>query len=495
MSQTKLLVIGLDAAEPALLRAWAGDGSLPHLAGLIAGGAWGEIHAPACQYAGAIWPTIHTGCSPARHGRYFHTQLQPGTYQYAKFLPPDLKAKPFWDALSRAGKRAAIIDVPKAPVIDSDKILQLLDWGAHDPEYDRPRSSPASFAADVEARYGGDPLGSCDRAARAPGGAALLRDTLRERILTKTNIVLDVLAHGPWDLVMAVYADSHCAGHQLWHLHDALHPRHDAAAAAMLGDPLKDVYRALDEAIGTLVAATDPGTRVMVFSSHGMGAHYDGTFLLREIVRRLNARTGRRAGPHVAALRWLWRKLPAATRKRGLGALSPIKRNVDVAEMRGRDFFTVPTNDNCGGIRVNLRGREPAGRVAPGRDYDRLCTALADDLSEIVNEDSGEPLVRAVVRTDSQFDGPSLRDLPDLNVVWNRRTPVRKVSSPKIGVIERPYGGHRSGDHRSKGLFIARGPGIPCEAQSPMPAMDLAPTICRWLGVDLEADGSPRLIA
>jgi predicted AlkP superfamily phosphohydrolase/phosphomutase len=226
-----------------------------------------------------------------------------------------------------------------------------------------------------------------------------------------------------------------------------------------------------------------------------MGAHYDGTFLLRDIVRRLQAQAGRRRAPHAAALRWLWRKLPAAARTRSRGALAPVLRQVDIAEMKDRDYFAVPTNDNCGGIRINLKGREPEGRVSPGAEYDRLCGDLANDLCEIVNQETGQPLVRAVLRTDSLFRGPQLGNLPDLNVVWNRQTPVRKIHSRKIGVIERSYEGHRSGDHRSKGLFLMHGPGIPFEPRSPMTAMDLAPTICSWLGVDLEADGSPRLIA
>lgn len=490
-----LLVIGLDAADPGLLLAWAADGSLPHFACLLENSSSGEMHAPPGQYAGAIWPSIHTGCSPARHGRYFHTQLEPGTYSYARFLPPDQKAAPFWAQLSRAGKRVAVIDVPKAPVVEPCNGLQLLDWGAHDPEYGHARSSPSSLAHEIEARFGRDPLGSCDRAARADSGLAGLRDKLLERIRTKVDIVQHVLADGPWDLVMAVFADSHCAGHQFWHVHDPRHPKHDAAVARVLGDPLKDVYRALDNAIGELVAKADANTGLIVFSSHGMGAHYDGTFLLRDIVRRLQAQAGRRRGPHVAALRRFWRRLPTSMRRRSVGALSPLKRNVDVAEMKDRDYFALPTNDNCGGIRVNLKGREPRGRVSPGREFDRLCTALAADLGEIVNQETGERLVRAVVRTDSLFDGPCVQNLPDLNIVWNRSSPVRRICSPKIGVIERAYEGHRSGDHRSKGLFVMHGPGIPTGRHPPISAMDLAPTICRWLGVELDGDGSPRLPA
>ena len=34
MASTRLLILGMDAAEPELLRAWSADGTLPNLAAL-----------------------------------------------------------------------------------------------------------------------------------------------------------------------------------------------------------------------------------------------------------------------------------------------------------------------------------------------------------------------------------------------------------------------------------------------------------------------------
>ncbi|CAN5339646.1 alkaline phosphatase family protein [soil metagenome] len=491
MTATKLLVLGLDAADQDLMLGWAQDGSLPHFARLMETGSYCEMLAPPGQYAGSIWPSIHTGCSPARHGRYFHQQLQRGTYGYAKFLPPDLKEAPFWERLSRAGRRVAILDVPKAPVARELNGLQLLDWGAHDPEYDHARSCPESLASEIEARHGKAPIPSCDTVARDAAGLPALRDGLLERIRTKAHIIEDLLGRGPWDLLMAVFSESHCAGHQFWRVHDQGHPQHDPSLARSLGDPLKDVYVALDEAIGQLVDGAGPDTRVVVFSSHGMGPHYDGTFLLRDIVRRLHAAEGRHRSAPVEALRWLWRRLPRAARKRSRSAAVPIKRSLDHEETTDRDYFVVPTNDNCAGIRINLEGREPQGRVPPGRAYDELCAKISERLLEIVNVESGEPLVRRILRSGELFKGPYVDDLPDLNIVWNRSAPVRKIRSPGIGTIEHSFAGWRSGDHRSKGFVLVRDPQIGHGSSPAISAMDLAPTLCAWFGVELDADGSP----
>lgn len=485
MSSAKLVVIGLDSADKELVRRWAADGSLPNFARLFDDGRYREMVAPPGHCAGTIWPSINTGVSPAGHGCYFSMQLRPGTYSYTRVLPHDYEAAPFWERLSAAGKRVAIIDVPKAPVSAGINGWQIVDWGNHDPEYHPARSVPEALIQDIEARFGNDPVGSCDRTSRRAVGAresAALRDRLVQRVGTKLRIIQHVLANGPWDLVMAVFAEPHCAGHQFWRVSDTAHAQHDPELARLLGDPLREVYSALDGAIGKLLAELEPDTDVMVFSDLGMGPNYTGTYLLRDIVRKLHAHARGRRSRHIDSLHWLWRKLPRSARLRGRSVLSPIKPDIDL-ETRDRDYFVVRSNEDCGAIRVNLEGREPEGGVHAGREYDELCDSISADLLEIVNVESGEPLVSDVLRTDGLFDGPRRQDLPDLNIVWNRTAPIRKIRSPKIGLIERDHESVRSGDHRPTGFVLTRGGGG--ESLPPISATDLAPAICAMLGVAL----------
>ena len=55
------------------------------------------------------------------------------------------------------------------------------------------------------------------------------------------------------------------------------------------------MYRALDRALGELLASVDDDTTVVVLLSHGMGPHYEGDHLLGEILQRLDDSYGR---PH-----------------------------------------------------------------------------------------------------------------------------------------------------------------------------------------------------
>ncbi len=397
MSIAKLLVIGLDSADKDLILHWAADGSLPHFSRLLESGAYGEIHAAPGETAGSIWPSINTGRSQAVHGYYHDWQLKTGSYEYARIRPSDFKAAPFWETLSLAGKRIAIIDVPKATISSDLNGVQILDWGNHDPGYEQTRSFPESFAQTIESRFGRDPVGSCDKICRQnPGAVGLkaLRDALVKRIGIKAAIIQYVLDQGPWDLAVGAFADLHCAGHQFWHVHDRHHPRFDPDLAREIGNPLKDVYIALDQGIGDLLAKMHPGTRLLVFSDLGMGPNYSGTFLLRDIVRRLHTDAHNGGRTAVETLRWLWRNFPDRRDSAGAHLISPISKDIDL-EVKGRDYFVVRSTDDGGAIRINLHGREPAGHIKPGREYDELCEAISQELATIVNLETGQPLVRA----------------------------------------------------------------------------------------------------
>jgi predicted AlkP superfamily phosphohydrolase/phosphomutase len=492
MPLTKLLVIGLDAAEPALLDLWAREGRLPALAALGERAFRAAIANPPGIYTGAVWPCFFTGAGPARHGRYFYRQLRTGTYDVVDFRADEIHAEPFWEAFTRAGRRSALLDVPKAPLSATLDGLQLCDWATHDAE-GPPASHPPTLAADVAGRFGADPVGHCDLVPRDAGALARLRDGLVARAARKADLALDLLGRGGWDLFLTVFAESHCAGHQLWHLHDPAHPRHAPDLARALGEPLRDVYQALDAAVGRLVDAAGPDATVVVFSSHGMGAHHDGTFLLEDVLRRLDGVRDARHAAALEAVRRAWRRAPAVLRRR----LQPLAdRTYDAA--RGTDrarrrFFQVPTNDNAAGIRLNLVGREPQGRVRRGAEADAVCAELERELHALVEPATGRPLVRDVLRADDVFRGARRDDLPDLIVRWHRDAPVRGVASPRVGTLAREYPGGRTGDHRAAGLLLACGPGVrPGTADAPVDVTDLAPTFAALLGVPLaNVDGHP----
>jgi predicted AlkP superfamily phosphohydrolase/phosphomutase len=486
------LLLGLDAADGGLLLEGCEDGSFPNLAALRARGAWGHAAGLAGFGSGAIWPSFSTGVTPAKHGRYFYRQVGTAGYRAERFHASDFKAAAVWEVLSAAGRRVAVFDVPKAGVSEGLNGIQAVDWIAHGPVYKRLVTWPPEFGAELARAFGTDPLPKCDQ----PGGRTAaehvaLRDMLLARIRQKEACALHYLARGPWDLFATVFADPHCVGHQCWHIRDPNHPMHDPEAAAALGDPVREIYAAIDAAIGRIVAAAGPDVDVFVFSGTGMGANYSGSHLLDELLRRIE---GARAPRH---LDWLTRtkraiksRIPSDVRKRLNQRVRQIEDAAARSDRERRRCFAVPHNDLSGAVRVNLAGREPNGRVQPGADYDAFFTALRRDILDVRNLDTGRPIAIDVVRTDEHCAGAHLHELPDFFVLWSREAPIERIGSPKIGTLELVHRGNRTGDHRPESLFIAAGPHVARGFAGIVSVLDFAPTIAALHGVTLpDTDG------
>jgi len=490
--RTRTVVIGLDAAAGDLLFDGCDRGYFPHLAALRRRGVWGTAEALPGFGSGALWPSFSTGVTPAKHGRYFYRQVAPGGYQAKRFEAADFSAPAVWKTLSDAGRRVAVFDVPKAVLSENLNGLQAVDWIVHGPVYRRLVTWPPELGAELSARFGVDPLPKCDQ----PGGRnaaehTALRDQLIARVRQKEASALYYLERESWDLFVTVFADPHCVGHQCWHLRDANHPMHDAATAAAVGDPVRDVYVAIDAAIGRIAEAAGPDADVIVFSGTGMGSNYTGNFLLDDMLRRLEGLE--RTKP----LEWFTRikravknRIPRVVRKRWNQTARRIEEVAVKGDRERRRCFAVPHNDIAGAVRVNLAGREPNGRVAPGAEYDALFERLRGDLLDVRNLDTGRPIVTDVVRTDATCSGDQLALLPDFFVLWSREAPIERVGSAKIGALEYVHRGNRTGDHRPDSVFVAAGPHVATGQLDPVSILDFAPTLAAMHGVSLpDADG------
>jgi predicted AlkP superfamily phosphohydrolase/phosphomutase len=487
LARRKVLLLGLDAAEYSLLLEGCDAGWLPTLKGLRDRGAWGAVHSPPGFGSGAVWPSFSTGVSPSVHGRYFYRQVFPGSYVARRFEAEDFRSAPFWEALSDAGRRVAVFDVPKVGLSEPLNGLMSVDWIVHGTVYHELRTSPPSLAAELVERFGSDPIPKCD----TPGQRSVdenrkFVEQMIERIDQRKRCTLELMASEPWDLFLTVFGEPHCVGHQCWHIRDPAHPLHDAASAAALGDPLREVYTAIDRALGEIIAAVDEETVVIVFSGTGMGPNYTGNYILDDVLRRLEGL------PRPRRVDWFTRTklrvkkmLPKKIRKRGRPLSLRVEEVARKQDRASRLCFVVPHNDIAGAIRVNLVGREPEGRVHPGEEFEALYKSLRTDLLDLVNLDTGGRVVDDVVRTADGRPGPEIDRMPDFFVIWNRESPIDRVGSPRVGEVEYIHRGNRTGDHSPASLFIAAGPGVTSGRVPNTSILDLAPTVAHLLDVDL----------
>jgi len=516
--RTKVLLVAIDAFDLGVARGFTDEGDLPHLSAVFERSSRATVRSPFGIHSSAGWPSVSTGRSFSEHQRqcWIETGLD---YEDRWTDTRDIDGTPFWEYLSRAGKRSAILDVPHLVPDDEHNGVQLIEYGCHDRHLGT-QSVPDKLIDEIVDEFGEHPVGMIDPSSdrtfspcdyhrragvqRTPEESKAVLDDLLLGQARKEAASLSLLTQGGWDLFMTVFGESHCTGHQLWSSHDPDHPWYDPAVVAEVGDPLRTMYRRLDRALGRHIAAAGDEATVLVMAPHGMGSHFGGTPLLDEILHRIELADagGPQGNAATRAAKAAWARIPGrfdAQARRLLAArLQPRVADgdtppLDLPPRRERRWFSPPCDEPFGPIRLNVVGRETHGIIRRGAEFDAACEHLRDVLLDLVNVETGERAVLDVVRSDVHYTRRPDDLLPDLFVVWNNTRPVEALYSPRTGLVVRRQTHWRSGDHPADGFLLAAGPGIePDRDIGTIDARDVGPTVAALFGVSMpDATGTP----
>ncbi len=499
------LIVGLDAMEWDLVRKWATAGKLPTFARLMREGIQAELTTSADRLPDTAWSCLCSGLNPAHLARYFYVQHDPETGGLRYMPDESFGAKYFWHHLSDAGRRVGVLDVPH--VGSSELNGFQISWGTHAAQGPR-FSYPGRFLREVDQRFGRHPVGECDSAVSERGRIAL-RTRLLQGVRAHSGLFRDCIAGRDWEVLIAVFAESHCAGHVFWRDMDSSYPRHDPENRHQLADTIEAVYRAIDREVGAVIEAAGPGVRVYAVSAHGMGPLYHASWNLPDMLEAWGYGNGLSNPPRMNQPRHgsinFWRILrmivPGALQYAIYSALPRRLQNELVFRFyRGNRSwnshraFAVPNNDTVGAIRINLKGRDHDGIVAPGAEYEQVCDDICIALSELKDPVSGRSVAASISRLQQELPGPCRDRLPDITVRWEASFPWSSVHSPRFGTIELRNQDSRSGSHSTRGFLLAAGDGIPRAATITGASIyDMVPTIMDTAGLraPAECEGRP----
>jgi predicted AlkP superfamily phosphohydrolase/phosphomutase len=457
-----VLVIGLDAGTPNLLERWMADGSMPFLAGLARGGGSARLEGDELMLEEGLWLSLLSGRPRGEVGRHSYRQLV-GAYDLALSGPAESCAVPMlWEDLARAGRRVAVFDVPALGVSHDVPATQVSLWGTHG--IDGPlATSPPGLAAQVAAVAPKMELerdhveGTNDRADREFLGEIL------DSVARRGRIARSIFDPVP-DLAVAVFSETHSAGHRLWHKEDWL----------------RDVYAAVDGEMALIANAMGEGAQVVVIAGSGLDRRGPVDALMADFCRALGyapAPGGLRRPADVLA-----RRAPRRARALAAGVLARpginrVKRRrfSSACDWSRTRAFAIP-DPFVGLIRVNLEGREPAGVVAPGAEYEQIVAELEQDLRALRDPRSGDAVIERVARARAADGGPPPR-CPDVVATFKgHEPPLREIEHPRATIRQaEPWWKARNG-HACRGVVIGAGSGesIAC--------LDLAPMIRALVG-------------
>jgi predicted AlkP superfamily phosphohydrolase/phosphomutase len=151
-----------------------------------------------------------------------------------------------------------------------------------------------------------------------------------------------------------------------------------------------------------------------------------------------------------------------------------------------------------GGLRINLRGREPEGIVAPGGEYEALRHELRAALNRLIDPGSGRSPVDRVYLAEELYEGPYLQAAPDLIVEPQRENDDPEANYLLDGSVDDPtselFGpaDPYSGNHALDGILMAAGPDVGAgQWIEDAHITDIAPTVLAALalGIPERMDG------
>jgi predicted AlkP superfamily phosphohydrolase/phosphomutase len=245
-----------------------------------------------------------------------------------------------------------------------------------------------------------------------------------------------------------------------------------------------------------------------VMSDHGSGPTATRTVHLNAWLRQqgwlaLRAPSKARAGEglrealefvriHTPFLReFLKRYLPNGIKE----WISRGRQNAGAVEWPETIAYRVPMAFYVEGVNVNVAGRQPAGTVAPG-EADRVRAMIAGALLDLRDPESGERIVRQVLRKEEAYPKGDLARAPDLIVFFDPRyTGGGGVAGEVVTPVPRYYLETWSGQHMMEGTFVMAGlhvrRGATLEGAS---IVDVAPTVLHLLGLPIPADMDGRVL-
>lgn len=490
-------VLLVDAVSVPLLQRMIADGRAPNIAGLRAAGVW-HVPSSVATYFGDR-QTVHSGVGVAEHGQTFPLQWS-AAEQRLRFYTSFDTVEAVWERIARAGRRCFVVDPyeGRAPKTPAGTVMS--GWQFAHPAVLQRWSSPRSAYKAAARRFGRSPV--VEDVYGQPSRRGL--ENLRRQLLVApgrvAHLVENELAQNTHDLVWIEFCAGHLAGHHFWDLaHLGLADKRRIELEAVV----EETYRAIDEAVGRVVAALPADSDIVVASETGMAANASRTDLLPEMLGRV---LGSGAGDETLAGEVLWRVRAGIPARARMAATRALPDRV-VHELSARLFlhgvdwrktraFVLPS-DHDGYIRLNLQGRERNGVVDAAQE-DSLVEEIVDGLASFVDPD-GAKCVAGVERvTDLIGVGARSSRLPDLLVRWTQRQAVslRGVTSPRFGdVRRRGLGAGRSGNHVDEPwILVVPGASRPRTPTRNPRLVDVAATVAHLLQADQAAlAGEPLL--
>jgi predicted AlkP superfamily phosphohydrolase/phosphomutase len=460
VTRPRVLVIGLDGAEPNSTRFWAETGVMPFLRDMMQDGASGVLRSTIPPYTPTAWTSIVTGVNPGRHGVFGFTRW---TEDGREVLVDSsvCRCKTIWDYLTEQDRSSVVVNVPVTyPPRPLRGVLVSGMGTPRDAELFSSSSALQELVAQIAPGYVPDVAvggGAAASERRALAAVDEIERALGQRLALTEHLVTTE----PWEFAMVVLEAPDRIQHLFW---KDLEP---AAPGSSKQDRLLGIYRKIDQGMRRLVAVAERAGPVVIIvvSDHGFQPLDWNLFINNQLIDA--GLLTLRSRPSVAHLA---RLMPSPLRRAAAG----------VVGRTGLGAGSASSAIDWGRTKA-FAGRvfEQGVYVRNGGDPVSSRAEVKAVLESMPGPDGGK-VVREVKAREAVYSGPHVSKAPALFPLLDLPGVMMAGSLSHRGLWEAQPGPF--GTHHEDGIIVAAGPGVVPTRDIRANAQDVAPTVLQLLG-------------
>ena len=382
-------------------------------------------------HTGPGWTSLVTACPPGHHAIYQFFDMQESDYRARVVGSNDYGCSTVWKWLALQGWTLGLINVPMSHPPQALPGYQITWPLSNTLRYSSPQtllgemaSHGAHFQSDLATMYRGD--------------LNYIHEAL-DNVEARLRSLKYLLAHHPVDAVMIVLTEVDRVCHHYWHFSDPSHPQFVPDADEVYRSAIRNIYQAVDNALGEALRLIPAESTIVVVSDHGFGPGRE-SFSVHRFLEQEGLLTMRASV-----------EAPADDANgRNQMASWFIESGKEIDWDRTRLYMPVPGGF---GLNVNLKGRQRQGIVD---EQDRL--SLLHEASELLravkSPATGEAAFAHVILREDAYPGPMRQEAADLLLIPQDESLM--VVPSLTGEI---WGlSHQTGLHHYEGMWIQASP-------------------------------------
>jgi predicted AlkP superfamily phosphohydrolase/phosphomutase len=468
-NKTRLLVIALGEATFDLIIPWMEEGELPTFKKFFEEGTTGKLNSSIPMITPQLWGSIVTGKNPGQHGLFDFWQ-RGNDGKFKEVNGSQIKVKPIWKILSDNNLGSGIVNIPFT--YPPQKINGFMISGEDAPGAHPSIAYPDKIYNEIVEKFGRYRLKDI-----FPGGRKKedYLSLVEEDIKKQTDVLTYLISKKNWDFFFTFYSAAAITQHYFW-------------KDMLLGnnkykDIIKNAYKSLDTAVDRLIKSAGENTIVFLFSDCGAGPLTSGiqinTWLQKEGFLAFANSNGASEKKLLSSEKSFMRSNISSFRKNVQGYIPKSLfyfANKNMHWLKSWIQTYLAGSDICwdktfafsrgkeGDIFINLKGRDPNGIVEQDQ-YENMREQVIKKLSTLINPSTGEMAVKKIYKREELYNGPYVEFAPDLLIEWvnDAYMPTESDKNKNSIFVERwreNMNWPTSGSHRTKGIFLVKGPGI-----------------------------------